>query len=91
MAVFTKAIGAARSATDAAARPDPAERPAPSPANEGYDEIRIPLPDGGTRHLTRAEYEALLLPERVGLLMSGKMQFFRQGRPVSARDALRSR
>jgi hypothetical protein len=91
MAVFTKAIGAARSAADAAARPDPAERPAPAPPNAGFDEIRIPLADGRTRHLTRAEYEALLLPERVGLLMSGKMQFFRQGRPVSAREALRSR
>ena len=87
--VFTKAIAAARGDSEAESRP--AAEPAAPPADEGFDRIRIPLPAGGIRELTRAEYEALPLPERVALLMGGKMQFLRGGKLVSAREALRGR
>jgi hypothetical protein len=79
---------APRSASDTASA---AERPASSAPQEGFDEIRVPSPDGSVRHFTRAEFEALALPERVALLMGGKMQFFRQGHQVTAREALRGR
>ena len=88
ISALTKAMRVPRSASDAASATD---RPASSAPQEGFDEIRVPSPDGSVRQLTRAEFEALALPERVALLMSGKMQFFRQGRQVGAREALRGR
>ena len=91
MAVSAKSIGLTASppGSTSAGGPAPAAPTAPAPA--GYDEIRVPLPDGGVRHLTLADFEALPLPERVALLMKGKMQFFRQGRAITAREALRGR
>ena len=57
----------------------------------GYDRIRQPLAQGGFRELTREQFEALPLSERVRLLVSGKLQFFRGGLPVPAHRALRDR
>jgi hypothetical protein len=91
IAAVTKAVGAVASAATAPPPATPAERAASAPPGKGFDEIRVPTPGGGNRHLTRTDFEALALPERVALLMGGKMQFFRQGQQVSARDALRSR
>ena len=57
----------------------------------GFDEVGISNGDGSLSRLTRQQFESLPLPERVRLLMGGKgkLQFFRAGQPVSARDALR--
>jgi hypothetical protein len=63
--------------------------PAGGPGNSGYDRIGVPSETGETRYLTRQQFEALPLQERVSLLMKGKLQFFRDGRAVSAREALR--
>ena len=65
-----------------------------SPAPEesaacGYDRLGIPGAGGQLRYLTRPEFESLPLAERVRLLMAGNLQFFRQGKQVSPRDALR--
>jgi hypothetical protein len=60
-----------------------------SAASSGYDRIGVPSDNGDMRYLTRQQFEALALQERVSLLMKGKMQFFRDGRPISAREALR--
>jgi hypothetical protein len=49
----------------------------------------VPSDNGQVRSLTRAQFESLPLGERVSLLMAGKMKFFREGQPVSAREALR--
>jgi hypothetical protein len=55
----------------------------------GYDRIGLPSENGDVRYLTRQEFEALPLQERVALLMRGKLQFYRDGHAVSAREALR--
>ena len=55
----------------------------------GYDRIGVPGHNGEVRFLTRAQFEALPLAERVSLLMGGKLQFFRDGRQLSPREALR--
>ena len=55
----------------------------------GYDRIGLPSDNGEVRYLTRQEFEALPLQERVALLMKGKLQFYRDGQAVSAREALR--
>lgn len=90
---FTRAIGAATGAVEPApAAAPPTPPPAPSAtAGEGFDRIRIPASDGSARELTKAEFEALPLGERVRLLMGGKLQFFREGKPVPAREALKGR
>jgi hypothetical protein len=61
-----------------------------SGATSGYDRIGIPSENGETRYLTRQQFEALPLQERVSLLMKGKLQFYRGGKAVAAREALRS-
>ena len=62
----------------------------PAPSSSGYDRIGVPAENGEMRYLTRPQFEALPLQERVSLLMKGKLQFFREGSPISARDALRN-
>jgi hypothetical protein len=61
----------------------------PAANGSGYDRIGLPSDNGDVRYLTRQEFEALPLSERVALLMRGKLQFYRDGRAVSAREALR--
>ena len=61
----------------------------PTP-DSGYDQIGIPGEGGEVRFLTRLQFESLPLAERVSLLMGGKLQFFRDGQPITAREALRS-
>jgi hypothetical protein len=67
-------------ASDAAAAP-----------TEGYDEVGIPNGEGSFKRMPRQQFEQLPLGERVRLLMggSGKLQFFRGGQVVNAREALR--
>jgi len=58
-------------------------------ARKGYDRVEVPAPGGGTRSLTRKQFESLPLRERVGFLIEGTAQFFLDGRPISASDAMR--
>jgi hypothetical protein len=60
-----------------------------SAGSSGYDRIGVPTEGGEMRYLTRQQFESLPLQERVSLLMKGKLQFFRGGRAVPAREALR--
>ena len=65
----------------------------PAPTNGsagGYDRIGVPDGKGSLKMMTKAEFEDLPLGDRVKLLMSGTLQFFRNGAPVAARDALRN-
>jgi hypothetical protein len=57
----------------------------------GYDEVGILNGDGSLIRMSRQQFEGLPLPDRVRLLMGGKgkLQFFRGGQSVTARDALR--
>jgi hypothetical protein len=70
---------------DSGAAPDP-----PAAAGGGYDRLGIPRGNGEMQIVTRAEFEKLPLGDRVRLLMGGTLKFFRNGKEVSARDALRS-
>jgi hypothetical protein len=54
----------------------------------GYDAVSIPNGDGRARFYTREEFEDLPLGDRVHMLMNPKTQFYRNGQPVSAREAL---
>jgi hypothetical protein len=58
-------------------------------AGGGYDRLGIPRAGGDMEFVTRAEFERLPLGDRVRLLMGGTLKFFRNGKEVPARDALR--
>jgi hypothetical protein len=62
----------------------------PPAASGGYDRLGIPGGGGEMQFVTRAEFEKLPLGDRVRLLMGGTLKFFRNGKEVPARDALRS-
>jgi hypothetical protein len=57
---------------------------------KGYDRVVIPAPEGGTRSLSRKQFEGLPLRERVGYLIDGTAQFFLDGSPISPSEAMRS-
>jgi len=77
--------------SESAPTADSSAAPAAPQEETGYDRIRIPLPQGGHREITRRQFEELPLSERVGLLVSGKMQFFLGDRPIPPHRALRDR
>jgi hypothetical protein len=58
-------------------------------ARKGYDRVEVPAPGGGTRSLTRKQFETLPLRERVSFLIEGTAQFFLDGRPIPASEAMR--
>ena len=55
----------------------------------GYDKVVVPGLNGASRNLTRREFEALPLRERVSYLIEGKAQFFRNGAPIAAAEAMK--
>jgi hypothetical protein len=55
----------------------------------GFDRVDMPAKgDEQPRRLTRAEFEALPLDQRVRAILSKKLRFYRSGKEVSLRDAL---
>jgi len=60
------------------------------PVRKGYDRVVVPAPEGGTRSLSRKQFEGLPLRERVGYLIEGTAQFFLDGTPISASEAMRT-
>jgi hypothetical protein len=58
-------------------------------SSAGYDHVKVPTREGGTRLLTREQFEALPLRDRVAHLIEGKAQFFRNGVSIAAREAMR--
>jgi hypothetical protein len=59
-------------------------------AHKGYDQVVVPAPGGGKRSLSRKQFEALPLRERVSFLIDGTAQFFLDGRPIAASEAMRT-
>jgi hypothetical protein len=55
----------------------------------GFDRVEMP-PVGNDlpRRLSRAEFEALPLDQRVRAILSKKLRFYRDGREVTVREAL---
>jgi len=56
----------------------------------GYDRVEMPAPSGnGTPvRMTRREFEALPLDQRVRAILSKKLRFFRADQEITMRDAL---
>jgi hypothetical protein len=63
----------------------------PEAGGAGYDRLGVPEPGGALRFLTKEEFEGLPLVDRVRMLSAGGLRFFRQGKEVSPREALRGR
>lgn len=61
----------------------------PAPAGSGYDAATIVDADGTRRSLSRPQYERLPLPERIRLVLSGRVEFFRGGVSVPPNEALK--
>jgi len=70
-----------------------AERPAeaaPGSKSGGYDFIEIPTADGAVQRMTKSQFEAQPLQERIRVLIQGTASFFRDGKLVPSRQALKS-
>jgi hypothetical protein len=59
-------------------------------SRKGYDRVVVPAPEGGTRSLSRKQFENLPLRERVSYLIEGTAQFFLDGRPILPSEAMRT-
>ena len=59
-------------------------------ASYGFDRVEIPGDEGEPERLSKREFEALPLQERVGLLVQGTLRFYRGDRLVTASEAMRS-
>ena len=57
----------------------------------GFDHVDVPSRgDEPRQRLTRRDFEALPLQERIGLLVQGTLRFYRDGREVRAAEAMRA-
>ena len=72
----------------------PASSPVPSgePATTGFDHVELPSDGGpGTKtRLSKLEFDALPLQERIGLLIQGTLRFYRGGSEVPPSEAMRA-
>ena len=58
--------------------------------NEGFDMIKVIGKTGAKLELTRDQFLALPLHERIRHLMQGRPKFFKDGSPVRKREAVRA-
>jgi hypothetical protein len=67
-------------------------RNAPGVAATGFDHVEMPSSsaDKPNKRLSKPEFDALPLQERIGLLVQGTLRFYRDGREVRAADAMRA-
>jgi hypothetical protein len=60
-------------------------------AVEGFDHVEMPARgDAPGRRLTKREFEALPLPERISLLVQGTLRFYRGEAEIAASEAMRA-
>jgi len=65
--------------------------PAGAAAVRGFDHVEMPPHgDAPRRRLTKREFEALPLSERIGLLVQGTLRFYRGEREIAASEAMRA-
>jgi hypothetical protein len=58
---------------------------------KGFDHVEVPARGEEPRHrLTRPEFEALPLQQRIGLLVQGTLRFYRGDREIAASEAMRA-
>jgi hypothetical protein len=56
----------------------------------GFDYVLVTLDSGEERRLTRREFEALPLGDRVAAILRGKLRFFRDDVEIPMKEAVRS-
>jgi hypothetical protein len=57
----------------------------------GFDHVDVPARgDEPRQRLTRRDFEALPLPERIGLLVQGTLRFYRGDCEIAASEAMRA-
>jgi hypothetical protein len=60
-------------------------------APRGFDHVELPARGDEPRaRLTKVEFEALSLQERVGLLVQGTLRFYRGDLEIAASEAMRA-
>jgi hypothetical protein len=60
-------------------------------SDRGFDRVELLLPTGEKRPLTRSQFDALPLDERVRAILSKRLRFFRGAEEIPMRDALAQR
>ena len=58
----------------------------------GFDHVELPSGDGDKtrKRLSKGQFEALPLQERIGLLVQGTLRFYRGDQEVAASEAMRA-
>ena len=60
-------------------------------AARGFDHVELPARGDEPRtRLSKREFEALTLQDRVGLLVQGTLRFYRGDREIAASEAMRA-
>jgi hypothetical protein len=59
------------------------------PTAGSFDEVMVTQAMGGERRLTRAEFEALPMRERVSAILQKRLRFFREGKEIPIREAMK--
>lgn len=63
----------------------------PALANEGYDQVAVTAANGDpARQLTRKQFEALPLDERVRLILGKRLKFYRATKEIPIGEALKT-
>jgi hypothetical protein len=55
----------------------------------GYDCVKIRQEDGVMRMLSRPQYEALPLAQRISMVLKNTVEFYRAGTRITSVDALK--
>jgi hypothetical protein len=63
--------------------------PVSSSESQGYDLVTVHGEDGTKRSMNRQQYEKLALSERIRLILQNRVEFYRGGKLVSAKEALK--
>lgn len=58
---------------------------------EGFDRVELRTPAGVVKQLSRREFEALPLDQRVRAILNKQLRFFRGDKEISMREALGDR
>ena len=59
------------------------------PPTSGFDVAKLKQADGSFRSLSRPEYQALPLGERITLVLQSQVEFYRGGVKIPARNSRR--
>ena len=88
-ALAMAALFAKRSVADRGGPASPGGDPATETPATGYDRVGVTADGGEVRWLSRGEFQALTLVERVRILSGGGARFYRGALEVSAMEAMR--